>query len=298
MFFYLISNKILLWMCAFIIFSLEVFCQNFETANTEKHPYRFIFSANLFQNSKPEDVEAATRIMVSKLKSKSNLEEDVEIVVCNSEEEIIKNLNEEFDFIYLSPVETMRFKDKYKLEPTLVTMTKQSYGDIFYLITNKKDNKKDIKSLKDGIIYILSKTQGQTPSIWLDKILRDKKLPNKEKFFKKIIYDFKSTNVVLPVFFKKASAAIVTSAAFELLCELNPQIKKEAEVIQTSKPILSGIFCFDLKNKNEKRKKFVADYLIGLHTDSYGKQITELYMVDKIVLFKESYWDNFLELYK
>jgi len=82
------------------------------------------------------------------------------------------------------------------------------------------------------------------------------------------------------------------------LCELNPQIKKEAEVIQTSKPILSGIFCFDLKSKNEKRKKFVADYLIGLHTDSYGKQITELYMVDKIVLFKESYWDNFLELYK
>ena len=40
------------------------------------------------------------------------------------------------------------------------------------------------------------------------------------------------------------------------------------------------------------------DILIDLHKDSYGKQMFDLFMVDKLIPSKKEYWQDFLDLYK
>lgn len=264
----------------------------------QEKDFRLIFSTNLLQNMKAEDAIATTKILAQNIQRKMKLEEEIKIEICNGVDEITESIKKPFDFILATTVETEILKKKNKLDFTFVNETNGSVGFEFYLITNKKQNFNDIKSLKDGSIIILSKSNFNTASVWLDKLLRDANLSVKEKFFKDIKYDYKATNVVLPVYFNKTTAAIVSRPALELLFELNPQLKKSLNIINKSSPILFGIISFDGRSKDKKRKDFICDILSSLHEDNYGKQLLDLFMVDKMIPFKDEYWQKYLDLYK
>lgn len=284
-------KKILTYLIfSFVIFSCTVYPQ--------EKDFRLIFSTNLLQNMKTEDAIATTKIIAQNIKRKMKLEENIKIEICNGVDEIIESIKNPFDFILATTVETQLLQKKNKLEFTFVNETNGSVGFEFYLITNKEHNFNDIKSLKDGSIIILSKSNFNTASVWLDKLLRDAKLSAKEKFFKVIKYDYKATNVVLPVYFNKTTAAIVSKPALELLFELNPQLKKSLNIIKKSSPILFGVISFDGRSKDKKRKDFMSEILISLHEDNYGKQLLDLFMVDKMIPFKDEYWQDYLKLYK
>lgn len=269
------------------------YCQKYDD-----HVYRLIISSSMFQNTKPEDVEASTKILAAELNKNGNIKAKFEISVCENEKELLDSLKTQFDILYISPIEYLKLKKKFSIQPTLLSEIDNSYGDIYYLITNKKGNKKTLKDIKDGIIYVLSNSEGQAPSLWLDKILKDNNLPSQNKYFKQVNFDYKTTNVVLPVFFNKADAAIVTESAFNLICELNPKIKNEAIIVLKSKPFPNALFCSDGRSKDEERKNFLLKYLQELHKNNYGKQVLTLYMVDRLIPFKQEYLDNILELYK
>lgn len=264
--------------------------------NNDGHVYRLIISSSMFQNAKIEDVEASTKILASEIRKDTKFPDTFEIIVCQSLNEIINSIKSNFDILYISPIEYLQLKKKFDIEPALISEIDNSYGDTYYLVAN--EHIKSIKELKDGTINILTNADDQPPTIWLDKLLRDNKLPPKNKFFKQINLDFKTNNVVLPVFFKKATAAIVTKSAFDLICELNPKIKKETTVILKSLPMVRALFCFDGRNNDTERKNFLSDYLQSLHKSNHGKQVLSLYMVTRILPYKSEYLNNILELYK
>jgi hypothetical protein len=247
---------------------------------------------------KLEDAIATTKILAQNIQKKMKLKEEIDIVICNGIDEISNAIMQSFDFILATTVETELLQKKYKLEPAFVNQTNGNIGTEFYLITNKYQYLAQLKLLKDGTVYILSKSSYSIAPVWLSKLLHDDKLPPKEKFFKEIIYDYKATNVVLPVFFRKATAAIVSKPAFDLMCDLNPKIREEIIILKQSEPLLFGLVSFDGRSKDEKRKKFITDILLDLHNDNYGKQLFDLYMVDKLVPFKDEYWQKYLNLYK
>ena len=264
----------------------------------QEKDFRLIFSTNLLQNMKTEDAIATTKILAQNIQRKMKLEEEIKIEICNSVDEISESIKTPFDFILATTVETEILMRNNKLELTFVNETNNSVGFEFYLITKREQNFTDLKSLKDGSIIILSKSNYNSASVWLDKLLRDSKLSVKETFFKAVNYDYKATNVVLPVYFNKTTAAIVSRPALELLFELNPQLKKSLNIINKSGPILFGVISFDGRSKDRKRKDFMCEILSTLHEDSYGKQLLDLFMVDKMLPFKDEYWQNYLNLYK
>lgn len=133
---------------------------------------------------KAEDAIATTKILAQNIQRKMKLEEEIKIEICNGVDEITESIKKPFDFILATTVETEILKKKNKLDFTFVNETNGSVGFEFYLITNKKQNFNDIKSLKDGSIIILSKSNFNTASVWLDKLLRDANLSVKEKFLR------------------------------------------------------------------------------------------------------------------
>lgn len=276
---------------------ISIFGNQFSySQKSDGHVYRLIISSSMFQNAKIEDVEASTKILASEIRKDTRFPDRFEIVVCQSTNEVITSIKSNFDILYISPIEYLQLKKKFDIEPALISEIENSYGDTYYLVAN--ENIKSIKELKDGTINILTNADEQPPTIWLDKLLRENKLPVKNKFFKQINLDFKTNNVVLPVFFKKVTAAIVTKSAFDLICELNPKIKKETTVILKSMPMVRALFCFDGRNNDTERKNFLSDYLQNLHKSNHGKQVLSLYMVTKILPYKSEYLNTILDLYK
>lgn len=268
-----------------------------ETSYSQGKDYKLIFSANLLQNMKIEDAIATTRILAKKIQQKMELKEDIEIVVAENFNDLLNEIKKPYDFILATGVETELIKRKHNIELVLVNETNGTYGFEYYLIVNKSKNFNSLNSLKNSKISILSKSELHTAPIWLDKLLRDEKLASKEKFFSEIIYDYKANNVLLPVFFNKMDAAIISKPAYELLCELNPQIKKQIKILLQSDNLIFGVISFDGRNKDAKRKEFMLDVLKTLHEENYGKQLLDLFMVEKIIPYKEEYWQKFMKLY-
>jgi ABC-type phosphate/phosphonate transport system substrate-binding protein len=266
-------------------------------ALTQEKDYKLLFSANLLQNMKIEDAIATTKILAKKIQQKMKLEEDINILVTENISDILNEIKQPFDFILATSVETDLVKRKQNIEPVLVNETNGSFGFEYYLIVNNSSGHKNLSSLKGGTISILSKSEYHTAPIWLDKLLRDEKLATKEKFFKEIKYDYKANNVVLPVFFNKLDAAIISKPTFEILSELNPQLKKQLKILLRSDNLIFGVISFDGRSKDKKRKEFMLDVLKTLHEENYGKQLLNLFTVEKIIPIKYEYWQKYLDLY-
>lgn len=260
--------------------------------------YKLIFSINLLQNMKIEDAIATTKILAKKIQQKRELKEEINIIVTDNLNDLINEIKQPFDFILATSVETDLIKRKYNIEPVLINQNNGNFGFEYYLITNTSNSYNDLNSLHGKKINILCKSELHVASVWLDKLLRDEKLPAKEKFFKEIKYDYKANNIVLPVYFNKVDAAIVSKPAYDLLNDLNPQIQKQIKIVVKSEPLLFGVISFDGRSKDKKRKEMMLDILQTLHEENYGKQLLDLFAVEKIIPYKEEYWQKYLNLYK
>ena len=291
-----ITKHLIVLFVLLIVFPSLLFAQGSDDGT--KRGYRFIYSKELFFNTKTEDAIALTKIFTEKVKKQNGIEDEAEIVICKNDEELIDATKTNFDFVLSTTVALVRLLKIGNVKPVLVNQTQGSYGFVYYLVTRKDKNINHLSDLKNRKLNILARSDGQTPSLWLEKILRDNKLPVKNKFFEEITFDYKPINILLPVFFNKLDAAVITKESFDVMCELNPNIKKDLNILATSKTLLFGVLSFDTKSKNKEREKFIYDILTTMHNDADGRQFLSLFSLDKIIPYKEEYLTKFMELYK
>ena len=291
-----IAKHLIVFFVLSIVYSSLLFAQ--DTEDNTNGGYRFIYSKELFFNTKTEDAIALTKIFTEKVKKQNGIDDEAEIVICKNDEELIDATKTNFDFVLSTTVALVRLLKKGNVKPVLVNQTQGSYGFVYYLVTRKDKNINYLSDLKNRKLNILARSDGQTPSLWLEKILRENKLPVKNKFFEEITFDYKPTNILLPVFFNKVDAAVITKESFDVMCELNPNIKKDLNIMATSKTLLFGVLSFDTKSKNKEREKFIYDILTTMHNDADGRQFLSLFSLDKIIPYKEEYLTKFMELYK
>ncbi len=87
--------------------------------------------------------------------------------------------------------------------------------------------------------------------IWLDVELARAGLPAAEYFFDPMAHVGKVSEVLLPVFFGKEDACLVTQKVFDIMAELNPQISRQLKIVAASKGYIPGFLAF---RKNYKSK--------------------------------------------
>ncbi len=257
-----------------------------------------VFAKNSFHNIKPEDAKATAQILSDHIKKVKKIKKYSTVKLAENDQEILDICKNDFDLALVTTEQYIKFKSKLPLEPFCTNFANGNYGYVYHLIVNINDNISDIKQLKGETIYIQAHTQDQAATLWLNKLLRAEKLPLKEKFFGKVFIDNKATNVLLPVFFKKAKACIVTDASLKLLLELNPGIKNQIKILDTSDPILLGVLCLNASKKNGENYNSLKDALLVLHENQYGKQFLDLFRAEKLVPFKEEYLEGYFNLSK
>ena len=265
-------------------------------SNDEKN-IKLVFAKNSFHNIKVEDAKATAQILANHIKKIKSVKRDFLVELVTKENEIFER-HKDFDLLLITTEQYLKLKNKLPLEPFCVNYADGHYGFIYHLIVNKKDNIDDIKKLKGESIYIQAHTTDQAATMWVDKLLKDANIKSKEKFFKDIIIDNKATNVLLPVFFNKAKACVITDASLNLLMELNPAIKNQIKILYTSEPIILGLTCLNSNKKNDIGYEVLKDVLPTLQENQYGQQFLDLFRAEKLILFKEEYLKGYYNLTK
>jgi ABC-type phosphate/phosphonate transport system substrate-binding protein len=91
-----------------------------------------------------------------------------------------------------------------------------------------------------------------------------------------------SKGVILPVFFQKVDACLLTRRSFEAACELNPQVGKRLRIAAASPPLVPMLLALHKDCPPERQKAFL-DAVLRLHGSPEGQQVLTLFQAGRLV---------------
>ncbi len=267
-----------------------------DIAGVEPEDIRAGYSMGAFRSVNPKDAEIAMKIWVSQLCRQGGIQfNKVEAQLFANLSDLTQAINnQKVDFIGLNSVDYLMIRNHVQLEPALITVFGNHYGNEYVLLVNKGLNVDNLSQLKARKIFLY---MGSTsiPLLWLRHLLKKQGLPGKDRFFSSCKEVDKASQAILPVFFRQADACIVTRRAFETSSELNPQITQKLEPLITS-PLYADSLMLFRKDYKSENKKIIIDMCLNLNKFPQGKQILTLFQIDGFAPFKESYLANLITL--
>jgi ABC-type phosphate/phosphonate transport system substrate-binding protein len=291
------NNKI----AVLLLLLMMIFQPRILTAQTPNNVGNFqvAFSTNVFKGVYLNDAMAGAKVLTETLMDEySRTKYEVLPPTSFSTIEELENLikSQEVEAFIMHATELLKLSNPGSLEPICVAIRNESPYDIFYLLVNKRSEYKTVESLKNKRILIGSPFEADIPVLWLDNLLKERELERKEKYFSSIEYFEKALPSILPVFFGKADACIVTKSLFETVIELNPQISKELATIEISKPISIGIIAIRRNISDPDLKEDIKRAFINLHKHANGRQYLHIFRSERIGEFKTEHLASTYEI--
>ncbi len=259
--------------------------------SNQKESYEIGFSKKAFLNFSIQDGKAAAKVLAQKIFENQAPNYEANITVFENLQ-LLKSLvsNDKLHLVTLTSPDYYVVKDQLELTPFCVPVF---FGDQFsklILVVKKGNGINNLKSLKNKKIIVFANTDidNSFALMWIDNILMKEFNETSKTYFSEIKLSSKTSEVVLPVFFDKYDACIITEGLFDVQSELNPQIKTKLDLIRESDKFIIALVCFTKKG-NKIANDEVVDAFLNLHKTQQGKQLLSVFRADKIIPYKEEY---------
>ena len=96
---------------------------------------------------------------------------------------------------------------------------------------------------------------------------------------------------VLPVFFGKIDACLVTQKGFKTMGELNPQVNRQLRVLASSPEFVPTGFFFRMGYPQAQQADCLAEFT-RVHTSTDGQQILTVFQTDRLQEYPGSVLDS------
>ena len=199
------------------------------------------------------------------------------------------------DFVMLTPPDLSDPEIEKKFEPILVPVRGEVATEKFVLLVHRDSNLNTPADLAGKNLLMFSGSDSVLEFNWLDRELAKAGLPPSKQHFKTIEYPQGATKSVLPVFFRKADACLVSESVFTLISKLNPQVKQRLIPLLTSEELLTTVLAIRRGYSMENREKLIK-IASSLNDSTDGKQILLLTKIDRVVLFEPGMMESSMAL--
>ena len=150
-----------------------------------------------------------------------------------------------------------------------------------YLLLVRKDSPyRSLAALVNRRLNVQQSIKSHLALLWLDYLTRQSGLGPAETVFPTMRIAAKPSQVILPVFFGQADAAIATRHSLEVLAELNPGVARELEPIAVSPRTVSAILCFRSGASDELVARTLAS-IRHMRATPMGRQALTLFQIDQ-----------------
>ena len=266
-----------------------------------KRTYTIGYMKNLFNEVDFGDAQAAIKVWVNEIVKTYHYSDGYNLkakIYSQFDEVNEQKKQDSLAILALNTFDYLNNNTKIGLDPVLVPSAE---GDVFgqyYILVRKEDRYKNITDLKGANLGLLTATNQIASRLWLDVTLAKINITDKTKFFKNIIMEEKESQLILNLFFGHIDACIVSTGAFSLMNELNPQVSSKIISIQVSPKYLWGLLCFTKTFINERDRSLFYTNAVHVHELISGKQLFSLIKIDKLVPFKNEYLNSYKDLVK
>lgn len=214
----------------------------------------------------------------------------------NVQEMIVDVNKENVNYLFLNTPQYLMYKSALNIEPYYGTLlNKSKYFDLLF-IGKKETQLKSFKDLQNSTIIVQAGRYRTLSELYLDYLCLLNGVKEKQKFFKKIIFEENASKAILSTFFGKTDFCIITSGTFDIMSEMNPQVKKTLEIFYKRKNLINDLFCFR-KSISQKEKTLATVFGSNLDSNPKTSQIYKIFKIDGSYILNSSDLDPTIELW-
>ncbi|MGL1932858.1 MAG: phosphate/phosphite/phosphonate ABC transporter substrate-binding protein [Desulfotalea sp.] len=244
--------------------------------------FRIAFSRSTIGPVNENDAIAAIRIWAQTLAKEKNITVVLQSKIYKNSADIKKDLSlGKVDYISVTTPEYFTLQNLMSKDQIIVSVVDGSISEEYVVLVNRKKDFAKLADLRGGHLRWEGSIRNSLALIWLDTVLAGRGFNASAEFFETISKKDKVSEVLLPVFFGKVDACIVTKSAFELMVELNPQIGTQMRVLATSPPFVPSLFGFRADFASPVKEQVMHE-LFGLDMTQASKQILTMFKTDSL----------------
>ena len=289
------SQRLLFACVACPIFFGSLLNPYWAAAETNQGMFRLAFSRDTFSEVRKNDAMAAIKVWAAIIFKERGIIASPAPHIFNSVQEIAKALTtKKIDSISLPSNKYWKLRHLLDQRICIVGKNNGSITEEYILLVHKDSEIQRLEDLRGRSLLFFQNSRMSLASIWLDTVLVQAGLPRTVEFCRETSSS-KLSNTVLPVFFRRADACVVTRSSFNTMCELNPQLKQRLKVLTSSPELVPSVFCFR-KDFNDSIRQVILSELTQILQSPSGEQIMTLFQLGAFEAQPTSCLDSALKL--
>lgn len=257
----------------------------------KKEVYGIVFMKSMFLNVNLNDALAAINIYINELQKNQPITYEFRSVIYEDTDDLIRSFDKDkLALVNLSSVDFLKYRKTLPMTPVMAAMTdKNSPLGKYLLIVKNNGPVNSARDLSQKKIALLPRTYTPIPHMWLDVMLYKNGIAKKKDYPLLVSDGQTESKVVMSLFFGQYDACVVSERAYQLMCELNPQVGRQLKILQTSPGYLMAVSCYTNTFMKKQDWKFLYERIFDIVSYPAGKQLFTLLKADRIVPFKEEY---------
>ena len=152
-----------------------------------------------------------------------------------------------------------------------------------------------LTDLKNKKISLLDGVVSEINNVWFTTNVIKECGTNPENYFSSVTKEIQPSKALLNVYFKVSDACIITRMDYDIVCELNPQLKRETEIIRTSEKYLPAVSIL-ANNQDPRFESFIRSFAVDLTKKPYSEQVMKIFKINGITNFKDEFLTNIKNL--
>jgi hypothetical protein len=258
--------------------------------------FRLAFSSRMFSEIKIDDARAAMKVWMMTVARDRGIPIDPEPKIYESLEEMLEGSRViPVEGFSVTTEECWRLRMGTKFDRLAVAVNNGRITEEYVILVHRDSGIEGIPDLRGRSLDVLMNPRMSLAIVWLDTLLVQKGMNPTANFLSLGTPVNKLSQVVLPVFFRKRDACLVTRRGFQMMSELNPQVEKQLRILATSPELVPTLFAFRSDYASPYREQMLVE-MRRLPDSPAGQQILTLMQTEKIEERPMSCLDDTFEL--
>jgi phosphonate transport system substrate-binding protein len=244
-------------------------------------PIRLAVSESTVVEVHLNDARAAGKMYLQRLSQENDIRLDYNPKIFESSGEILDRARRGvLDAVALSILEYRQVAGL--LDSSQIVVSTGTKGRIEYVILVKRNGViKKVDDLRGRSLVMQKGYKMCVAPFWLSALFPEGQHGLAEEVLGSAGRETNLSRVVLPVFFGKVEACLTLKQGFDTICELNPQVAKELQVLAISPEIVVSLYAFSKKFRGAQREKFIKA-LSSVEATAAGQQLATLFQFDQL----------------
>ena len=273
------------WLLATLLAALLApflgFAQN-EVVNEPRVEIRFAFSKAMFADVNENDAAAAMKVYTQTIGDQNGVYVASEPILLDGTNAIARAVESKRAEVFALTTDEFLAMEQLGLEgPFLCSYVRQTFTEVYLLLVREDSPLRQAEDLKGRSLIAFGDVRSCLAMPWLEVLCQERELGPAARLFGRITSSCKPMQVVLPVFFGKADACLITRNGYEVMCELNPQLKKQMRAIAVSPALLPALSCFSRGTSEVFKQKVFKAVELSAAKPSY-RQLMTLFKADRV----------------